>query len=112
MTDRTHGKLVRWNDNRGFGFIEPEDGSDDVFIHISALKTMARKPRSGDTIHYSLTVDDSGKTRAEDGIIEGVEERVLRSEVENTGGLPLPVNIVIWAFALYGAFTLITDLLA
>merc|ERR1712187_242307 len=31
------GQLVRWNSERGFGFIKPEDGSEDLFAHISAL---------------------------------------------------------------------------
>lgn len=33
------GKLVRWVDDKGFGFIKPENGKDDIFIHISALTT-------------------------------------------------------------------------
>ncbi|NJL23611.1 MAG: cold shock domain-containing protein [Leptolyngbyaceae cyanobacterium SM1_3_5] len=32
------GKLSKWNDDRGFGFISPSDGSKAVFLHISALK--------------------------------------------------------------------------
>jgi cold shock protein len=32
------GKLKLWNQDRGFGFIKPDDGDSDVFLHISALK--------------------------------------------------------------------------
>jgi cold shock CspA family protein len=42
------GKLVRWIDDKGFGFIKPESGKNDIFIHISALRGMSRKPVIGD----------------------------------------------------------------
>jgi len=70
----TAGKLVRWLDNKGFGFIKPEQGGSDIFIHISALKGMSRKPVVGDIIHYEISTDKSGKTRAVNAKIEGVEQ--------------------------------------
>jgi cold shock CspA family protein len=48
------GKLVRWVDDKGFGFIKPQSGEDDIFLHISALKGMSRKPVIGDVIHYQI----------------------------------------------------------
>jgi len=72
----TKGKLVRWLDNKGFGFIKPEQGGADIFIHISALKRMSRKPIIGDIIQYEISSDTKGKTRAVNAKIEGVE-RVL-----------------------------------
>jgi len=41
------GTLVRWIGDKGFGFIKPETGKD-IFIHISALIGMSRKPIIGD----------------------------------------------------------------
>jgi len=32
------GKLTKWKDERGFGFIQPVDGSQEVFLHISEVK--------------------------------------------------------------------------
>jgi CspA family cold shock protein len=32
------GTIKKYNEERGFGFIKPDDGSDDVFFHVSALR--------------------------------------------------------------------------
>jgi len=72
--EKSKGKLVRWLGNKGFGFIKPENGTDDVFIHISALKGMSRKPVVGDFIHFEMSKDAKGKTRAVNASIEGVEQ--------------------------------------
>jgi len=77
--EHTKGTLVRWFDNKGFGFIKPEQGRGDVFIHISALKGMSCKPIVGDIIHYEISTDDNGKARAVNVKIEDVE-RVLTLE--------------------------------
>lgn len=67
------GKLVRWNNSKGFGFIKPEIANGkDVFIHISALKHMARKPIIGDEILYHAEQQADGKVRAVKASIEGV----------------------------------------
>ena len=71
------GKLLRWIDDKGFGFIKPENGKDDVFIHISALRGMSRKPIIGDVIHYQIGFDAKGKTRAVNAKIEGVNQATL-----------------------------------
>ncbi|MCP5422463.1 MAG: cold shock domain-containing protein [Chromatiaceae bacterium] len=66
------GKLNRWNDGRGFGFISPEGGGPDVFVHVSALKNMARRPLVGDEITFELDLDNKGKKRAVNASIVGV----------------------------------------
>ena len=68
------GKLIRWVDAKGFGFIKPENGKGDIFIHITALKGMGRKPVIGDIIHYEIGTDTNGKTRAVNAKIEGVSQ--------------------------------------
>ncbi|MCK4840445.1 MAG: cold shock domain-containing protein [Methylococcales bacterium] len=67
------GVLKTWKDDRGFGFIKPDDGSDDIFIHISALKRSARRPYRGETIFYQIEQADDGKSKAVNAYIEGVE---------------------------------------
>jgi len=66
------GQLKRWNEDKGFGFISSENGKRDVFIHVSALKTMSRRPVVGDMISYQIHTDNDGKNRAVNAKIEGV----------------------------------------
>jgi len=68
------GKLVRWIEDKDFGFIKPENGKADIFIHISALASMSRKPVIGDVILYQIGFDTNGKLRAVNAKIEGVSE--------------------------------------
>ena len=66
------GRLQRWNKDKGFGFINPENEKRDIFIHISALKNMSRHPVVGDVIYYQIDFDKSGRKRAVNAKIEGV----------------------------------------
>lgn len=66
------GVLKTWKEDRGFGFITPDNGGRDVFIHISAIGEVARRPVPGDVIHYQITRDKHGKLRAVNAYIEGL----------------------------------------
>ena len=65
------GKLKHWNEDKGFGFISSTE-AQDVFIHISALKKMSRRPIVGDTITFEIHTDNNGKKRATNAQILGV----------------------------------------
>lgn len=56
---------VKWfNPTKGFGFIQPEQGGADVFVHISALeKAGLRSLADGQKISYEL-ITEKGKTSA------------------------------------------------
>ncbi|MBW4483510.1 MAG: cold shock and DUF1294 domain-containing protein [Tildeniella torsiva UHER 1998/13D] len=65
------GKLTKWNDDRGFGFIQPAGGGKDVFLHVSELKNITRRPRENDTICYHCVLNSEGKPRAVNAFIAG-----------------------------------------
>lgn len=65
------GVLKTWKEDRGFGFIKPDAGGKDVFIHISALKGVSRRPVTGDVVFYQITKDKRGKYKAINAQIEG-----------------------------------------
>ena len=66
------GTLVRWIENKGFGFIKPDNGKSDIFIHVSALREMISPPVIGDVIYSETGFGDNGKVRAINAKIEGV----------------------------------------
>lgn len=66
---RKLGKIVDWNDNRGFGFIVPEGGGDRVFVHIKAFRPGQARPRGGELVDYVPTTDDKDRRRADDVVL-------------------------------------------
>ncbi|ODG98176.1 DNA-binding protein [Nostoc sp. KVJ20] len=77
------GQLITWKDDRGFGFIQPNDGSQEVFLHITGFKDVNRRPQAGDFICYQLTVSKDGKVRACNAFIEEVKSKSLSSTAPN-----------------------------
>lgn len=60
---------VKWFDGRkGFGFIQPDDGSKDVFVHISAVERAGMDSLSeGQKVSFEVVADRrTGKSAAED----------------------------------------------
>ncbi len=57
---------VKWfNAGKGFGFIEPEDGSKDVFLHISAVEGAGlQSPNDGQKVEYELESGRDGRSSA------------------------------------------------
>ncbi|GBD57783.1 cold-shock protein [Gluconobacter wancherniae] len=57
---------VKWfNSTKGFGFIQPQDGTADVFVHISAVERAGLSTLSeGQTVSYELETGRNGKTSA------------------------------------------------
>ena len=62
---------VKWfNPAKGYGFIEPEDGSKDAFVHISAVQRAGLTTlREGQKIEYDLVDQEGGKSSAENLVV-------------------------------------------
>jgi CspA family cold shock protein len=58
------GTIKMFNDEKGFGFIKPDDGGDDVFFHVSALREGDEITRDK-VVSFEMGTDPkSGKTKA------------------------------------------------
>ena len=57
----TKGKVKWFNDAKGFGFITPEDGSPDVFVHFSAVQANGfRSLQEGQAVEFAVTRGPKG----------------------------------------------------
>jgi uncharacterized membrane protein YsdA (DUF1294 family)/cold shock CspA family protein len=63
---RRQGKIAKWNDERGFGFISSSEGGDSVFVHISSLPRSDRRPSVNEAVSYTLAFDSHGRPQAND----------------------------------------------
>jgi len=59
---RQTGTIKFFNHSRGFGFIAPEDGSKDVFVHVTALERSGiGQVNEGDTVSFEVEDDPRGR---------------------------------------------------
>ena len=61
---RRQGRIANWNDERGFGFIEPSAGGRPVFVHVRGFAERGRRPAGNEMVSYELTTDERGRPRA------------------------------------------------
>ncbi|MFN7163844.1 MAG: DUF1294 domain-containing protein [Hyphomonas sp.] len=61
---RARGRLISWSDERGFGFIVPEGGGQDVFVHASAFAKEGRHIEVGGEYEFDLEIGKDGRPKA------------------------------------------------
>lgn len=85
---RHQGKITSWKDDQGYGFIAPNAGGDEVFVHIKSFSSQRRRrPALNEIVTYELTVNDKGQPRA--GNVAFVRARTSSQPSRPTGTAPL-----------------------
>lgn len=74
---RYQGKITSWKDDKGFGFIAPNGGGNQVFAHIKSFSNRQRRPAGNELVTYELQVDAKGRAQAEN--ISFVDEQATES---------------------------------
>ena len=64
MEPRIDGKLKTWNEDKGFGFITPLNGGQDVFVHISSYPRRGGKPVVGEALSFEVSLNADQKKKA------------------------------------------------
>jgi len=96
------GKIVRWNDERGFGFISLNDSKSDVFAHISQFKKGYRRPSNGDSVQFQISVE-RGKQRAESISLIGVQP----NPQERLSLVGILIGFLLLTATAFGAYTFV-----
>ena len=61
------GKVKWFNNAKGFGFIQPDEGGNDVFVHISAVERAGMQSlREGQKVEFEIAPGRDGRSSAED----------------------------------------------
>jgi uncharacterized membrane protein YsdA (DUF1294 family)/cold shock CspA family protein len=61
---RFDGIIKSWNDERGFGFITPFHGDQEIFVHIKAFSSRSATPQVGQAVTFGVELNSEGKKRA------------------------------------------------
>jgi len=78
MADRQTGTVKWFNDAKGFGFIEPEGGGEDVFAHFSAIQMEGfRTLKQGSKVSYELVQGPKGQLAQNIQPVDAVAPRTV-----------------------------------
>lgn len=97
---RYQGRITTWKDDKGFGFITPNGGGDQVFVHINSFSSRQRRPEANVLVTYELTVDGKGRSQAK--TVAFVDERPTPPKAQGRSNLP-PLFAVCFLVFLVGA---------
>ncbi|MGK2914154.1 MAG: DUF1294 domain-containing protein [Porticoccaceae bacterium] len=68
---RHKGTITRWKDDQGFGFITPNEGGEQVFVHIKSFTNRQRRPAGDEAVTYALKTDAKGRLQAGNVVFVG-----------------------------------------
>ncbi|GHG63121.1 DNA-binding protein [Alishewanella longhuensis] len=98
---RLKGKITQWDDEKGFGFIQPMLKGERVFLHIKALQNRARRPVIGEVVTYTVSQDSKGRLQAASVTFAG--EKLRLKAPKTASALPL-LGVMLFFAGLLLAF--------
>lgn len=99
---RYQGKITNWNDDKGFGFINPNGGGNQVFVHIKSFTNQQKRPCGDEIVTYELKVDAKGRAQAEN--VAFVGERVPSNISPERHNTSLILAVTFLAFVAASTF--------
>jgi uncharacterized membrane protein YsdA (DUF1294 family)/cold shock CspA family protein len=100
---RYQGKITSWKDDQGFGFITPNGGGEQVFLHIKTFSNRQRRPVGNEIVTYELTTDERQRPRAVN--VAFVGERRTERSTAGSGWGPAAFVILFLACVAGAIFT-------
>ena len=99
---RYQGKISNWKDDKGFGFINPNGGGNQVFVHIKSFANRQRRPVGDELVTYELKIDAKGRAQAEN--VAFVGERTPSNISPGRRNTPLILAATFLVFVMASAF--------
>jgi cold shock CspA family protein len=100
---RRKGILKTWHEDRGFGFISPTDGGDELFVHISEFPQDGARPTVGEWLSFEVGPGRDGKQQA-----IHIQRRTVRERVEYRPSRAAITILVVLLVVTVGAFAYYT----
>jgi uncharacterized membrane protein YsdA (DUF1294 family)/cold shock CspA family protein len=73
---RYQGRITGWKDEQGFGFVAPNGGGQQAFVHVKAFARGQKRPLGNELITYELAYDPMGRPQAENVAFVGKNGKV------------------------------------
>jgi uncharacterized membrane protein YsdA (DUF1294 family)/cold shock CspA family protein len=99
---RAKGKLVKWDNSKAFGFITPNTGGKDIFIHKSAFSKRERSPKINDIITFTLVKDEQGRPVAKEATFSG--EKLIKKKAKSRSVFSIYLALVFLGLLLVAMF--------
>lgn len=118
---RIKGKITSWNEQKGFGFIAPFEGGEQIFVHITAFGDRNCSLEVGQIVTYERSSDNRGRSRAIKVTISGASSpKIKKYNFQSlpvivavlfllvVGGSVLLAKIPLYIFTLYIVVSILT----
>lgn len=80
-----NGKVVRFDDDRGYGFLAPDDGGEDVFVHANDIQEAKQQFRPGARVEFEIETGDRGLKASNVRLLDAEPETRPRREHDDDG---------------------------
>ncbi len=84
---RLKGNLTKWNSDKAYGFIAPNGGGKQVFIHKRAFTNRIRVPQLNDVITFSIAKDKQGRSCAVQATFSG--EKLIKRKAKQSNAFSI-----------------------
>ncbi|MBA6391623.1 cold shock and DUF1294 domain-containing protein [Colwellia sp. BRX10-3] len=99
---RLKGKLVKWQADKAFGFIAPNGGGSNIFIHKSAFANNKKIPQINDVITFSITKDKESRYCACDATFSG--EKLKKKQPKKISKFSIYLSLIFLAAIIITSF--------
>jgi len=96
------GKITKWNDEKGYGFITQNSGGKSVFVHVNYFSKKHKQPVQGLSVIYGLSKDSRGRICASNVCPEKGNKKVTKADKQKKSAI---IISCIYQFSCWIDFT-------